>query len=227
LSLEGPFLSTRQNIRKEKENRIIKAAAKVFSRRGFANAVMADIAAEAEIGKGTIYEYFNSKDDLFFAVFEWFMDSIKASAMVIISKEGGSAASQLQALNDSLTNIGKDMEDMFTLFMEFWAASASSAIRTRFKKAFKKAYEDFRRIVSKVVQTGIERKEFINDADPEAIAALLVGSWDGLLLQNWFEEDFDPQTKAEKFLSILIRGLAAQNSTYSDTMPDSSGGSKK
>lgn len=220
-------MSTRQNIRKEKESRIIKAAAKIFSRRGFANAVMADIAAEAEIGKGTIYEYFKSKNDLFFAVFEWFMESMKAAAIVIISKERGSAASQLQALNDSLTNIGKDMEDMFTLFMEFWAASASSAIRTRFKNAFRKDYEDFRQIVSTVVRDGIERGEFTHNADPEAIAALLVGSWDGLLIQNWFEEDFDPQTKAKKSLSILIRGLAAQHSTYRDATANSSGGFNK
>ena len=155
------------------------------------------------------------------------MESMKAAAIVIISKESGSATSQLRALNDSLTNIGKDMEDMFTLFMEFWAASASSAIRTRFKKAFKKDYEDFRQIVSTVVREGIEHGEFTHSADPEAIAALLVGSWDGLLLQNWFEEDFDPQTKAKKSLSILIRGLAAQHSTCSDATADSSGGFNK
>jgi AcrR family transcriptional regulator len=221
------LLSSHRNIRKEKESRIIKAAANVFSRRGFANAVMADIAAEAGIGKGTIYEYFKSKDDLFFTVFEWFMERMKSAAMVVISKESGSAALQLQALNDSLTNIGKEMEDMFTLFMEFWAASASSAIRTRFKKAFRRDYEDFRRIVSTVVRNGIERGEFTHNTDPEAIAALLVGSWDGLLLQNWFEEDFDPKTKAEKFLAVLIRGLSAQHSTSHDATADSSGGSKK
>ena len=68
-------------------------------------------------------------------------------------------------------------------------------------------------MVSTVIRDGIKRGEFTHNADPEAIATLLVGSWDGLLLQNWFDEDFDPQTKAKKFLSILIRGLAAKHST--------------
>jgi len=55
-----------------KRNQIIEAAAQVFARSGYSNAVVADIALQANIGKGTIYEYFNSKEDLFFTVFEWF-----------------------------------------------------------------------------------------------------------------------------------------------------------
>ena len=58
---------------KDKKNRIIEAAAHVFAQKGYAGASVADIAVKAEIGKGTIYAYFDSGEDLFFAVFEWFM----------------------------------------------------------------------------------------------------------------------------------------------------------
>lgn len=44
---------------------ILKAAVKVFSRHGPAGARVEEIAREAGVGKGTIYEYFSSKDDLF------------------------------------------------------------------------------------------------------------------------------------------------------------------
>ncbi|MDR1616179.1 MAG: TetR/AcrR family transcriptional regulator [Syntrophomonadaceae bacterium] len=53
-----------------KRQRIIVAAIKIFSRNGYHNTKMEDIAAEAEIGKGTIYEYFSSKINLFQSMFE-------------------------------------------------------------------------------------------------------------------------------------------------------------
>ncbi|KUK10884.1 MAG: Transcriptional regulator, TetR family [Clostridia bacterium 41_269] len=49
----------------EKKRRILDAAAKVFSKKGFHKAKIEEIAKEAGIGKGTIYEYFASKEELF------------------------------------------------------------------------------------------------------------------------------------------------------------------
>ncbi|MEJ2190411.1 MAG: helix-turn-helix domain containing protein [Acidobacteriota bacterium] len=50
---------------------IVEAAAVVFAEGGFTNTRVADIADRAGIGKGTVYEYFASKEELLFAVFEW------------------------------------------------------------------------------------------------------------------------------------------------------------
>ena len=46
---------------------ILDAAAEVFSRKDFHDVLTDEIAAEAGVGKGTIYRYFRSKDDLYFA----------------------------------------------------------------------------------------------------------------------------------------------------------------
>jgi AcrR family transcriptional regulator len=55
--------------RTDKRNSIIEAAVTVFAQKGYASATVAEIAARANIGKGTIYEYlyeyFVSKEDLF------------------------------------------------------------------------------------------------------------------------------------------------------------------
>lgn len=48
-----------------KRHVILKAAAEVFASRGFYGAKIEDIALRAEIGKGTVYEYFRSKEELF------------------------------------------------------------------------------------------------------------------------------------------------------------------
>ncbi len=56
---------------REKEERrcsILEAAERVFFTKGFAAATMDEVAAEAEVSKGTLYLYFKSKDELFFAL---------------------------------------------------------------------------------------------------------------------------------------------------------------
>ena len=198
--------------KKEKKALIIEAAAQVFARRGFSGTPMADIAVEAGIGKGTLYEYFNSKEDLFFAVFEWFVQATEAEAKVSISALGGSASERLDALSDSLMSSWAQMEDMYSLVMEFWSASASSKMRERFKQAFKNGYSDFRQIVSALIREGIQGGEFRPEVDAESVAAALVGTWDALLLQAWFDEDFDPQTTARRFMAVLISGLVVESS---------------
>lgn len=55
---------------KDKEETILNAAFEVFRTNGFTNSSMKDIAAEAGLGKGTIYEYFQNKEDLFLQVVE-------------------------------------------------------------------------------------------------------------------------------------------------------------
>ena len=195
----------------DKKNHIIQAAVTVFAQKGYASATIADIAAEAKIGKGTIYEYFASKDDLFFAVFEWFKLQTEDAARVNIAVLGESAAGRLNALSDSLMGMWLEMKDVFRLTMEFWAASSSSQMQDRFKANFRNTYQDFRNIVNSLIREGIERGEFRTDINSESVAAALVGTWDALFLQAWFEDDFDPVTIARDFLSILINGLSRRS----------------
>jgi AcrR family transcriptional regulator len=197
------------NIKEDKKNRILEAATHLFAQTGYAGTAVADIAVYADIGKGTIYEYFDSKEDLFFAVFEWYKKKTGAEATVGISVLGASAADRLVALNNSLMSMWDEMKDVFVLVMEFWAASSSSNMRERFQSAFKQLYQDYRRIVSGLIVDGISRGEFRDDIDPEIIAAALVGTWDALFLQAWFDDSFDLAATSKGFLDTVLRGLAA------------------
>ena len=194
--------------RKDKKDQIIEAAAQVFAQKGYAGAVVADIAIQANIGKGTVYEYFNSKEDLFFAVFEWFQKKTEKAATVGISSLGGGAADRLRVLNDSLMGLWDEIKDAFVLVMEFWAASSSTQMRRRFKGAFKQIYDDYRGIVSSLIQDGINSGEFRSDVNPKSVAAALVGTWDALFLQAWFDDSFDPAATATDFLDTMLHGLA-------------------
>ena len=51
--------------KEEKKRKILQAASDIFVEKGFSNVVISDIAQAAGIGKGTVYEYFKSKEELF------------------------------------------------------------------------------------------------------------------------------------------------------------------
>ena len=193
-----------------KTSLIIEAAAKVFANRGYSGTLMADIAAEAGIGKGTIYEYFPSKEGLFFAVFEWFVQITKAEAKIGISALGGSVSERLMALNDALLRSWLDMLDMYSLVMEFWSATTVSASRERFKAAFQEAYRTFRQALASLIQEGMDSGEFASASRPLEVASGLIGMWDALLLQAWLDNTFDALGTSRTCLEVMLRGLAGR-----------------
>ena len=141
----------------DKRALIVDAAARVFAQKGFFGTVVADIALEAKIGKGTIYGYFKSKEDIFFAVFERLVEESGAKAKIGLSALSGPASERLKTLGESIMKSWIDMMDFFSLMMEFWSASASLQMRKRFKGAFRDGYADFRGLVSCLIREGIER----------------------------------------------------------------------
>jgi len=203
-------LQAKKQQKKDKRNRIIEAASKVFAEKGFSGASIAHIAVQAGIGKGTTYEYFNSKEDLFFAVFQWHVEQSSQIAMANIETRGGTATERLRVMNESLMNYFVNRMDIFSLVMEFWAASASSKNRERFKLAFRNTYKEFRGIVADLIRDGMDQGEFRPDVDVAAIAAAIVGTWDALFLQGWFDESFDIPDTGRKWMAVFIEGLSAK-----------------
>lgn len=66
LELRAPGLRDRQ--KQERERRIVKAAERLFARKGYAEVAMEDVAARAGLAVGTIYNYFPSKSTLLLAI---------------------------------------------------------------------------------------------------------------------------------------------------------------
>lgn len=62
--------SRRERERKVRENEIIMAAETIFRQKGYENTSMDDIARGAQFTKRTLYQYFSSKENLFFAVLQ-------------------------------------------------------------------------------------------------------------------------------------------------------------
>ncbi|WP_433747426.1 TetR/AcrR family transcriptional regulator [Falsibacillus pallidus] len=70
--------SLREKKKLENQMKIIKAAAELFSTKGFQQTTISEVAKLAEVGVGTIYNYYSSKGVLLLAVFANDMEQMKA-----------------------------------------------------------------------------------------------------------------------------------------------------
>lgn len=68
-----------------KRHRILRAAIRIFSQRGFFNSKVSDIARAAGVADGTIYLYFKNKDDLLISLFEEKMGEVVAEVREKVS----------------------------------------------------------------------------------------------------------------------------------------------
>lgn len=200
-------MTKRQENREKKEAAIMAAALTVFSQKGYAAAKISDIAKAADLGKGTIYGYHRSKEDLFFALFQWYVDGMAGASMVTAQSLGGNAEDRLRALLDALRHAFSKEIDTFSVFLEFWAAAGNPSLRDRFRSALLAMYGQFRQIIVTLVDEGIETGIFQKETEAFAVAAGLVGAMDGMMLQAWMDRDFDVLAVSGQFIDTLISGM--------------------
>ena len=193
--------------RNERVQQLLDAAMAVFARRGYAAATVDAVAERAGVAKGTVYQYFKSKEELLFAVFDRWVAQYFAALSARVPATGVSAEEQLRRLAQAAVELAGDVEDLYPLTFEFWAASASLGLRERFLAQFRSVYDLFRDYVAGILRRGIEAGEFSPDVDAEAVAAMFVGALDGFFLQVWFDPQLDAAKTCAGFVEVLIRGL--------------------
>lgn len=100
----------------DRERVIIDAALKVFSRKGYADTRMADIAREAGMSYGLIYHYFENKEKLFDAIVEgwWkgFHDALEA-----LGKSPATTEEKLMGIIGYLLGVYNDEPNQIALFV--------------------------------------------------------------------------------------------------------------
>ena len=155
--------------REEKKKEILRAAAKVFFVNGFEGAKIEDIAKEAGIGKGTVYEYFDSKQQLF-------EEMVAYSHQIIIGNlkkalaQGDSFNEKIKAFASFLTGMLKDHLHLFELM-------ANSKVMAREMGAL--ILESNIRMgdaLMEVVAEAARNGEIRSGLDPEIITAMIMGT---------------------------------------------------
>src|SRR5690348_15943250 len=197
--------------RRRKEARpveIIAAALASFAERGYAATKLEDVAAAAGVSKGTIYLYFQNKEELFRAVVsQALLPNLEAAETQFASHEG-SCADLLRALAQRfLTLLDSDLTAIPKLVIAEsgnFPAIAQFYANTVLRRAFA--------LVEGILTRGMERGEF-RRMDVHAILPLFAAPF--LLLALWKHSlgrhtdlTFDPKAVAEAHLDVLVRGLA-------------------
>lgn len=201
-------------IDKEKKKReILLAAMKVFSQKGASKSRMADVAAEAKIGKGTIYEYFRDRDQILTEAFYLVMGEMEAKLKSVLDETWNpedKICAMMQVGYDALSGFSADT---LQIFLDIW----SEGIRQRdkasgFAKNLKKIYAKIRRQISDVLRQGIKDGHF-RDMDTLAVASCLMAIIDGLLLQIILDrKTLDPQAVIEEGLNLIMVGIRRERS---------------
>ncbi|MEE4270825.1 MAG: TetR/AcrR family transcriptional regulator [Thermoanaerobaculales bacterium] len=202
--------SPRSTPRGEKRPLILGAATELLAERGFAAVTVAEIADRAGIGKGTVYEYFSSKDELLFAVFEWLNEENLERARKLQHAEGTSR-DRLARMLQLGAEMTRDHVEMQPVVLDFWAASRGTGIEKRYNQATVETYRAFRTLVADVIRDGQTAGEIDPGTDPEAVAVMLVSAFDGLGVQYFFDRELDPAAITESFGELILAGLEARS----------------
>lgn len=193
-----------------KKQQIIQAAITVFAQKGFANTKMADIARAANIGKGTIYEYFKNKSEIFENGFLYFIDSMETTIAKRIFKITD-PVEKLKAIFTSMTDFFKgETAEFMEIMLDFWAeAIRQKDEHTLVMLDLEKVYIDFRKMIGAVLEEGIRIGKF-KPMNTFMVASLLIGMTDGLMLQWIMNRDLIDVNEAVRcLLDEILTGIYA------------------
>lgn len=185
----------------QKRKAIVIAAADVFALTGYHVATIQEIATHAGIGKGTVYEYFTSKEELFLAVYDdWMSEYEQTIRERVISAED--TLSKIDAIRDSTVEFYQSRAAQAPLLLEFWA----HALRTN-NPLFLERINSTRAFLHSLgtsLTTEMVQGGWFTQLDTQAFAILESGINDGIFLAWVLDGQKFALDKAYKFRQSLI-----------------------
>ena len=163
---------------------IIAAAAQAFDANGYAATTVDQVAVKAGISKGSIYNYFHSKEELFEQVFVSVAAVMEADALHIFT-EAASPSRKIRRIIDYHATIREQSQRIGRLVLEFWATAARER-RGQLATTLRQAYDRWYQQLAAVVADGIAQGQFRADISPESAAVLLAALLDGIDVHSIF-----------------------------------------
>lgn len=184
-----------------KRREIIRHAADVFSKKGYNASIMQDIATSADIGKGTIYEYFRTKEELFLAVYDAWMSEYEQVITERVNA-AGDALSKVDAIRDSAVEFYESRAAQAPLMLEFWA----HALRTDnplFLERINKT-RTFLKELGAALTSDLVAAGWFTNVDAKSFALLESGFSDGIFLSWVLDAQQFPLDKAFTLRQSII-----------------------
>ena len=186
----------------DKRRAILDAALRVFARRGFAAARISDIAAAAEIGKGTVYLYFASKEDLLMGVFESRVDDILSMIDEMVVSQVTPREGLRKFFDAALSLVASNVELLDLFEQRIFLSDAR--LRARGMAFFHSMIE---RVVSKL--TPDIKGDLMLDYDMEIIATAIIGALASYRLYRVLHPEEEPEASLTKVSAELSRFFSA------------------
>jgi uroporphyrinogen-III synthase len=108
-------IQKKENKKKQKREKILDAAAELFSRKNYHEVMMEDVARLVSVAKGTVYNYFNSKEDLYFSIMQNRLEKLTLLLNDRIHSEG-STIGALRAFVVTLYSFMMSDRNFFLIF---------------------------------------------------------------------------------------------------------------
>ncbi len=202
--------------KEKKKQDIISAALKVFAEKGFTRTTIKDIAEQAGIGKGTIYEYFNDKNEIIHNSFFYFQKFFEFDIQeILLSDKNG--ISKLSELIKSITKILRsDDRKYLDLMFDFWAEGIKGHSKNLMLNEMNRFYKSYRNLFEDVLRQGIDDGSLRKDLDPVSVASIIIGMLDGIMVQWILEKDLITEMDLEKNIIDLVLHGAGQKKTNTE-----------
>lgn len=203
-------MKTRKVSRKEREHRahreeILSTAEKVFAAKGFFPTTMSDIAREAEFGTGTLYNYFKSKEELYFTLIEEKVEKMNH----LIKNKFSQKVSAIERIKGALAlqfEFVERNQDFFRIYISEWNRFEWT-VKDELAKGVHENMVAYINILSEVIRQGIKKEEF-RPINPKDLAHALVGIVNSFIFE-WMisRESYPLISKLDTVLEIFLGGV--------------------
>lgn len=185
----------------EKSQAILSAAARVFRAREFHDVLIDDVAAAAGTGKGTIYRYFPTKEELFFLSVLHGLDGLHASLTARLD-EPEPPRERLEVIALELLLFAWNRRDLLTLLHR------DERLFARRGTEFQQRRQKIVALIGEAIARGIEGGEF-RRIDPTIGAELFLGMLRGLNLTRSASDT--PEDLARAALDVFVNGVVRRS----------------
>jgi AcrR family transcriptional regulator len=185
--------------------RILDTAGRLFAARRFHEVRMEDIAAEAEVGKGTLYRYFRDKEELYLALLERAAQQMTARIDSAITPVQGARA-RLVALVDTIIRFFDEHPHLVDLIQR-------AEVMRGENRPWQQARDEAFKVTQRLFEEGRQQGEF-QVADPERAGWFLLL---GLRSVLRFESPPRPPDLAQRLIDHFLYG-------YNEPPPGRKGG---
>jgi len=187
----------------EKRDRILRAAVEIFSRKGFFNSKVSEIARAASVADGTIYLYFRNKDDLLISLFEEKMGEVVADVRRRIA-DGGNSLEKLKIFIEN----HMDLLEREAGLVEVLQVELRQS--TKFLKDYTPVkFFEYLEVISDILEEGKREGVLRPDLNVSIARRAIFGALDELSLTYILSRKpkYHPTVTAAELCRLLLEGL--------------------